>query len=69
MKLILTFQNTGENRRPILAWPRQMPIDGTPANGVEIVQAYADWLAEADLPKLFINAEPGAILTGAARIL
>ena len=69
MKLILTFQNSGENRRPILAWPRQMPIDGTPANGVEIVQAYADWLAEADLPKLFINAEPGAILTGAARIL
>ena len=69
MKLRLTFQNSGEDRRPILTWPRQMPIDGTPANGVEIVQAYADWLAEADLPKLFINAEPGAILTGAARIL
>ena len=57
------FQNSGEDRRPTLTWPRQIPIDGTPANVVEIVQAYADWLAEADLPKLFINAEPGAILT------
>ena len=61
------FQNSGEDRRPTLTWPRQIPIDGTPANVVEIVQAYADWLAEADLPKLFINAEPGAILTGAQR--
>ena len=70
MKLILTFQNSGEDRRPILTWPRQMPIDGTPANGVEIVQAYADRLAEADLPRLFINVEPGAIINrGAARIL
>ena len=61
------FQNSGEDRRPTLTWPRQIPIDGTPANVVEIVQAYADWLAEADLPKLFINAEPGAILTGEQR--
>ena len=67
MKLIPTFQNSGENRRPTLTWPRQIPINGTPANGVEIVQACTDWLAEADLPKLFINAEPGAILTGEQR--
>ena len=61
------FQNNGEDRRPTLTWPRQIPIDGTPVDVVEIVQAYADWLTEADLPKLFINAEPGAILIGAQR--
>ena len=61
------FQNNGEDRRPTLTWPRQIPIDGTPADVLEIVQAYADWLTEADLPKLFINAEPGAILIGAQR--
>jgi len=61
------FHNSGEDRRPTLTWPRQIPIDGTPTEVVDIVQAYADWLAEADLPKLFINAEPGAILIGAQR--
>ena len=61
------FQNNGEDRRPTLTWPRQIPIDGTPLDVLEIVQAYADWLTEADLPKLFINAEPGAILIGAQR--
>lgn len=61
------FQSSGEDRRPTLTWPRQIPIDGEPADVVEIVQAYADWLVEADLPKLFINAEPGAILIGPQR--
>jgi len=61
------FQNSGEDRRPTLTWPRQIPIDGEPADVVEIVQAYADWLVESDLPKLFINAEPGAILIGPQR--
>ncbi len=55
------------DRRPTLTWPRQIPIDGEPANMVEIVQSYADWLAASDLPKLFINADPGTILTGAQR--
>ena len=61
------FQKKGEDRRPTLSWPRQIPIDGEPADVVEIVQDYADWLAVAELPKLFINAEPGAILTGPQR--
>jgi len=61
------FQKKGEDRRPTLSWPRQIPIDGKPADVVEIVQDYADWLAVAELPKLFINAEPGAILTGPQR--
>lgn len=61
------FVNAGEDRRPTLTWPRQIPIDGEPAEVVEIVQSYADWLSESDIPKLFINADPGAILIGSQR--
>jgi len=61
------FINAGEDRRPTLTWPRQIPIEGEPVDVVEIVQSYADWLAESELPKLFINAEPGAILIGPQR--
>lgn len=61
------FQNPGEDRRPTLTWPRQIPIEGEPAEVVELVQAYADWLSESDVAKLFINAEPGAILIGPQR--
>ncbi|MBT5756901.1 MAG: haloalkane dehalogenase [Acidimicrobiaceae bacterium] len=56
-----------EHRRPTLTWPRQIPLQGEPADVVEIVQSYADWLSTSELPKLFINAEPGTILTGAQR--
>jgi haloalkane dehalogenase len=59
------FAEPGESRRPTLTWPRQIPIDGEPAEVVEIVSAYADWLATSDVPKLLVVAEPGAILTGA----
>ena len=58
------FAEAGESRRPTLTWPREIPIDGEPADVTEIVQAYADWLSASDLPKLLINAEPGAILNG-----
>jgi haloalkane dehalogenase len=61
------FAEPGEGRRPTLTWPRQIPIDGEPADVVGIVQAYAEWLSASDLPKLFVNAEPGAILTGPQR--
>ena len=61
------FLNPGEDRRPTLTWPRQIPIAGEPAEVVQLVQDYADWLSESDVPKLFINAEPGAILIGAQR--
>jgi haloalkane dehalogenase len=58
----------GESRRPMLTWPRQIPIDGEPADVTAIVNDYAQWLStDATLPKLFINAEPGAILTGRQR--
>ncbi len=61
------FLEEGESRRPTLTWPRQIPLDGSPADVVEIVQSYADWLSQSEIPKLFINADPGAILIGAQR--
>jgi haloalkane dehalogenase len=61
------FRKAGEDRRPTLTWPRQIPIDGEPEDVVEIVSAYAEWLAQAELPKLFINADPGSILVGPQR--
>lgn len=61
------YDAAGESRRPTLTWPRQIPLDGEPAEVHEIVAAYADWLIQSDVPKLFVNAEPGAILTGAQR--
>ena len=61
------FLNPGEDRRPTLTWPRQIPIEGEPADVTAIVDSYSKWLSQSDLPKLFINAEPGAILRGAAR--
>jgi haloalkane dehalogenase len=61
------FAEAGEGRRPTLTWPRQIPIDGEPADVVQIVTDYGKWLSESDVPKLFVNADPGAILTGKAR--
>jgi len=58
------YLEPGESRRPTLTWPRQIPIDGAPAEVVEIVQSYATWLAGASVRKLLIVAEPGAILRG-----
>lgn len=55
------------HRRPTLTWPREIPLAGEPADVVEIVQSYADWLPTSGVPKLFVNAEPGAILTGPQR--
>ena len=61
------FREPGEARRPTLSWPRQLPIEGEPADVVEVVRAYAAWLAESPIPKLFVNGEPGAILRGSQR--
>ena len=61
------FTQAGEDRRPTLTWPRQIPLGGEPADVVAIVSAYGDWLSSSDVPKLFVNAEPGAILTGSMR--
>jgi haloalkane dehalogenase len=63
------FAEPGEARRPTLTWPRQLPIGGEPADVVEAVAAYGRWLAGSPVPKLFVNAEPGAILRGRQRDL
>ncbi|MDH3553614.1 MAG: haloalkane dehalogenase [Gammaproteobacteria bacterium] len=61
------FVRAGEDRRPTLTWPRQIPIDGKPEDVHGIVAAYSEWLTNSPIPKLFVNAEPGAILTGLQR--
>ena len=61
------FLNSGEDRRPTLSWPRQIPIQGEPKEVVEVVKNYSEWLSSSDLPKLFINADPGSILIGSQR--
>lgn len=61
------FAEAGEDRRPTLSWPRQIPIAGEPANIVAIAETYAAFMAASDMPKLFINAAPGSILTGKMR--
>ena len=61
------YLETGESRRPTLTWPREIPIDGEPSDLVQIASEYAEWLTGSQVPKLFINAEPGAILTGPQR--
>jgi haloalkane dehalogenase len=58
---------TREARLPLLVWPRELPIEGEPADVVAIVTEYGKWLAKAKLPKLFVAAEPGAVLVGRAR--
>ena len=58
---------TEGSRRPTLAWPRELPIDSEPEDVVEVVEGYSRWLAGSETPKLFVDAEPGVILTGAQR--
>src|SRR4028119_1313283 len=60
------YLEPGESRRPTLTWPRELPINGEPEDVVSIVDD-SKWLAQSDGPKLFVNAEPGAILTGSQR--
>jgi len=62
------FAEPGEGRRPTLTFPREIPIDGDPADVAAIVSAYADWLSTSDVPKLFLKAEPGALLAVGANL-
>lgn len=61
------FAEAGEDRRPTLTWPRQIPIAGEPADVTTIAAEYGDWLQNSEVKKLFVNARPGAILTGKLR--
>jgi haloalkane dehalogenase len=58
------FVEPGEGRRPMLTWPRQIPFHGEPNEVTEIVVAYGEWLAHSDVPKLYIEGEPGSMLPG-----
>lgn len=62
------YLEPGESRRPTLTWPREIPIEGEPADVHEIVAAYNRWLAECPIPKLFVNADPGFFSPGIARV-
>jgi len=61
------FINSGEDRRPTLSWPREIPIEGEPENVCAIVNEYSEWMQQNNIPKLFVNAQPGAITTGRIR--
>ena len=64
---IRPFMNEGEDRRPTLTWPRQIPLDGEPSKVVEEVKQNAEFHKDSEIPKLFINAKPGSILVGDQR--
>ncbi len=61
------FVNPGEDRRPTLTWPRQIPLDGEPADVLKIVSEYGQWLAHSQVPKLYFHTEPGALDHGRQR--
>src|SRR3989442_1564702 len=61
------YREPGDSRRPTLAWPREIPLDCEPADVVAVARAYADWLTRSPVPKLFVNGDPGFLLTGALR--
>jgi haloalkane dehalogenase len=62
------FAEPGEGRRPTLTWPREIPIEGEPADVTAIAAAYADWLAASAVPKLFVKGEPGALFARPAEL-
>ena len=64
---IRPFKNAGEDRRPTLTWPRQIPIDGEPQAVKDEVTKNGEFHKESSIPKLFINADPGSILVGDQR--
>jgi haloalkane dehalogenase len=56
-----------EARWPTLAWPREIPIEGEPADVCAIVESYGEWLSKSSVPKLLVLGDPGAIVTGHTR--
>lgn len=53
---------TPESRKPVLVWPREVPIEGKPADVVEEVELNGAWLTSTAIPKLMFYAEPGALI-------
>ncbi|HEY7824962.1 MAG TPA: haloalkane dehalogenase, partial [Acidimicrobiia bacterium] len=63
------YLHPGESRRPTLTWPREIPIDGEPQDMVRVIEANEAWLSGEEVPKLFVNAEPGSIMGDRVREL
>lgn len=61
------FRVPGPSRQPILSWTRDLPIAGEPEDVVRVIESYSQWLATSQIPKLFIDAEPGGFLVGEPR--
>jgi haloalkane dehalogenase len=61
------YLQPGEDRRPTLTWPRMIPIEGEPPEVCQVAEDYSAWLSTSDVPKLFINADPGSLLVGGQR--
>jgi haloalkane dehalogenase len=61
------FLKPGEDRRPTLTFPRELLIGGTPEHMVPVIGGYSSWMAQNDVPKLFINGDPGAVIFGEVR--
>jgi len=61
------FLNAGEDRRPLLSWPRSLPIDSEPAEVADVVSRNSGWLAQSDVAKLFIDGDPGTLARGRLR--
>lgn len=57
---------TPDSRKPTLEWPRELPIDGHPADVVEVVKSFGSWLAQSSIPKLLVVGDPGVVLRGGA---
>lgn len=58
------YLEAGESRRPTLTWPRQIPIEGEPADVTAVLEANCAWLAESPVRKLLFRVEPGMMVTG-----
>ena len=58
------YANPGEDRRPTLSWPREIPVEGEPADVLATIEAYTDWLKQSALPKLLVHCEPETVLKG-----
>ena len=69
MPIRAPFRHPGEGRRPTLTWPRQIPVEGEPADVASVVASYGEAMARSTVPKLFINADPGRLLSGRTREL
>lgn len=56
------YREPGESRRATLNWPRQIPIEGEPADVAALMDELSVWMQANDIPKLFINVDPGQIV-------